>query len=133
VSGLARVARLACPAMGLWTWFSICAVGALTGCGEDLPPKEQVAAACREWAEVGCRKNHECVGLRETMDACIAQEEAECLVDAEKNGPTCYENLAEALADCAPRLEATTCAQYCSTSQNGSLFCFSPCFYYCPG
>lgn len=93
---------------------------------------EQIEAACALWAEVGCRKNDECLGLDEPLEQCVEDETWACLRDADENGQACYVSMAEALNRCSPNLYEQSCDDYCSTTDSGFTFCYYPCSFFCP-
>jgi hypothetical protein len=79
---------------------------------------------------VGCEKNQQCVGIDVTLEQCIAGETQSCIADS--TGGTCQAARIDAIEACAPRLDAETCDDYCSTGESGFTFCYFPCIYFCP-
>jgi hypothetical protein len=108
----------------------------LCGCSseEPSPPPptgpttaEEIHDKCRAWAEVGCRKNDECVGISTGVEECTAVETQKCVDDTNAERASCHRPRVNALDRCTDDLEGETCEQYCGNDD----FCFYYCPYFC--
>ena len=106
----------------------------IAGCGSDGPPEApdpfgHLGAACTRFAEVGCAKNAEC--RPPAVSTCMSTLYASCVDEGQQHAPTCVFTAAFAIDDCNNRLEAMTCADYCTTTSSGTV-CSAPCVWVCP-
>ena len=125
------------PTRPLYVFLLVAAAQFAIACSSDdhptgAPPADEIQTTCQVWADVGCRKNKECVGIDTTVEACTAAETTKCVAEMNDEKESCRRNRIDAIDSCSGGLEAETCESYCSTDANGFTFCYYPCTYFCP-
>ena len=105
------------------------------GCTADRAPPtaQELSDSCQQWADVGCQKDQECVGLTGTLESCIQENHDKCVAQIQQDPESCHRTGVDTLVECASSLKAESCSSYCSTIGDGEFtFCYEPCAYVCP-
>jgi hypothetical protein len=99
--------------------------------GDAVPSSADIELTCQAWAQVGCAKNEACGVLSGTRASCVSDTLARCVRSVGEGEASCRAAHLEAIVDCTPDLEATSCDVYCNDYPSGRQ-CRYFCPYFCP-